>query len=71
MGDLLKVQSCDVRPISLQHFEEAMDTVQPTVSPGELKRYIDWNTTFGTYKQLELEWNMMDMMNMMKNENDL
>ena len=55
MGDLLKVQSCDVRPISLQHFEEAMDTVQPTVSPGELKRYIDWNTTFGTYKQLELE----------------
>ncbi len=53
MGDLLNVKSSDVSAINLVHFEEAMETVQATVSPNELKRYVDWNTSFGTYKQPE------------------
>jgi len=37
------------------HIEEALDAVSATVSTADLRRYIAWNETFGTYRKLQIE----------------
>ena len=37
------------------HILEAIDAVSATVSPADLKKYIEWNSSFGTYRKLEAE----------------
>ena len=51
-GDLRSVQAGDVPPISRVHFEDAFDAVAPSVSPADLQRYIDWNSTFGSFRRM-------------------
>ena len=51
-GDLKNISDSDVPPITLRHFDAAFDTVAPSVSQNDLKRYIDWNTTYGSYRRM-------------------
>ena len=37
------------------HILQALESVSSTVSPQDLKKYILWNSSFGTYKKLEAE----------------
>ena len=43
----------DVPPISMRHFEDALQSVGASVSTSDLDRYIEWNKTFGTYRRME------------------
>lgn len=36
------------------HIEEALNAVSATVSVSDLRRYIEWNESFGTYKKLQI-----------------
>jgi fidgetin-like protein 1 len=36
------------------HIEEALDAVSATVTTADLRRYIEWNETFGTYRKLQI-----------------
>lgn len=51
-GDLLNIAPGDVPPITARHFEEALEAVRPTVSPGDLQRYVDWNASFGSFRRM-------------------
>ena len=50
--DLLHVRASDVPPIQMLHFEDALEAVAPSVSPGDLKRYLDWNAQFGSFRRM-------------------
>jgi SpoVK/Ycf46/Vps4 family AAA+-type ATPase len=52
-GNLHSIRANDVPPISKRHFDEAFDSVAPSVSTSDLKRYIDWNATFGSFRRME------------------
>lgn len=52
-GNLQNVQSKDIPAITMEHFLRAFAAVKPSVSPGDLQRYIDWNNTFGSYRASE------------------
>ena len=52
-GNLTQVRECDVQPITMAHFEEALQGVASSVSQADLQRYIDWNTTYGSYRRME------------------
>ncbi len=52
-GDLSRVERGQIPPISFEHFQEAIATVRSTVPPNELNRYMDWNTQYGSFKQIE------------------
>ena len=45
--------ACEVPPITMKHFEDALQSVGASVSPSDLDRYIEWNSTFGTYRRME------------------
>jgi len=45
---LASIRKEDVRPINTEDFEKSMITVRPSVSPGDLKAYQDWNKTYGS-----------------------
>jgi len=49
----MDIKASDVPPISMEHFQEALQSVGASVSPQDLVRYVDWNTTFGTYRRME------------------
>ncbi len=49
--DLLRIQAADVPPINMTHFEDALEAVAPSVSPGDLQRYLDWNAQFGSFRK--------------------
>ena len=51
-GNLTRVRECDVPPITMGHFEEALQGVASSVSQADLQRYIDWNTTYGSYRRM-------------------
>ena len=51
-GDLSKVTNANMPLIEMRHFEIARENVQPSVSPGDLDRYMIWNAQFGTYKNI-------------------
>ena len=52
-GGLSRVQLNDMPSINKRHFEEALEAVAPSVSVSDLKRYVDWNGTYGTYRKME------------------
>ena len=53
IGGVENLRESEVPSISAQHFLEARREVSASVSPEDLKRYIDWNSQFGTYRRLE------------------
>jgi SpoVK/Ycf46/Vps4 family AAA+-type ATPase len=50
-GDLKQIKSGDMQSIQMSHFTDALERVQPSVTTGDLERYLQWNATFGTYKE--------------------
>ncbi|KAL1451939.1 hypothetical protein WDU94_006268 [Cyamophila willieti] len=46
--DLSKIDALDVRPISIEDFRDALNTVRPSVCQADLKIYQEWNQTFGS-----------------------
>uniref|UniRef100_A0A8D8T2S0 Fidgetin-like protein 1 n=1 Tax=Cacopsylla melanoneura TaxID=428564 RepID=A0A8D8T2S0_9HEMI len=46
--DLSKIDALDVRPIKVEDFRDALNTVRPSVCQADLKIYQDWNQTFGS-----------------------
>lgn len=46
--DIKSVSVDQVRPISLGDFEKAFSQVRASVSPKDLRLYIDWNAQFGS-----------------------
>jgi SpoVK/Ycf46/Vps4 family AAA+-type ATPase len=52
-GQMESISASEVPSIKVHHFESALKTVQPSVSTGDLKRYLDWNTLFGSYRLVE------------------
>ena len=53
LGMLSSMRVEDVPAINTTHFKEALELVTPSVSQGDLVRYIDWNTLFGSYRRIE------------------
>lgn len=51
-GDLKNINSADVPPITLKHFDAAFESVAPSVSQNDLQRYIDWNAKYGSYRRM-------------------
>jgi SpoVK/Ycf46/Vps4 family AAA+-type ATPase len=49
-GNLQHVQSRDIPAIAVHHFDGAFSVVKPSVSPGDLQRYVEWNGTYGSYR---------------------
>ncbi|KAJ3021027.1 hypothetical protein HKX48_009346 [Thoreauomyces humboldtii] len=45
---LVSTPAEDIRPISLNDFVTALRVIRPSVSPGSLKQYLDWNKNYGT-----------------------
>lgn len=52
-GGLFSIAAHDLPPISREHFDGALESVMPTVSPGDLLRYVEWNTTYGSFRRME------------------
>ena len=52
-GDLNQIRIQDVPHVTSAHFTEAYETMAPSVSPGDLQRYVDWNTAFGSFRRME------------------
>ncbi|KAM0935885.1 putative microtubule-severing ATPase [Dioscorea sansibarensis] len=46
--EITKLQKEDMRPVTLQDFENALQEVRPSVSSNELNTYEDWNRQFGS-----------------------
>ena len=51
-GSLVNIKASDVPSITKRHFQEAIDGMTPSVSVDDLKRFIDWNIVYGTYKRM-------------------
>ena len=51
-GSLHDIKISDVPSITRSHFQEAIDAMMPSVSQDDLKKYIDWNALYGTYKRM-------------------
>jgi SpoVK/Ycf46/Vps4 family AAA+-type ATPase len=48
---LSEVAAAAIRPVSLKDFQLALRRIRPSVGPGELKRYIDWNAQYGSFPE--------------------
>uniref|UniRef100_A0A7N0US05 AAA+ ATPase domain-containing protein n=1 Tax=Kalanchoe fedtschenkoi TaxID=63787 RepID=A0A7N0US05_KALFE len=46
--EITKLRKEDMRPVTLQDFENALREVRPSVSPNELHTYENWNKQFGS-----------------------
>ncbi|KAH7845980.1 hypothetical protein Vadar_008300 [Vaccinium darrowii] len=46
--EITKLKKEDMRPVTLQDFEDALQEVRPSVSPNELGTYEEWNKQFGS-----------------------
>ncbi|KAI3520679.1 hypothetical protein L1887_10129 [Cichorium endivia] len=46
--EITKLKKEDMRPVTLQDFEDALKEVRPSVSPNELGQYEVWNNQFGS-----------------------
>ena len=51
-GGLGSIAAQDVPPVSVKHFEAAFESVLPSVSQGDLQRYIDWNKLYGSFRKM-------------------
>lgn len=49
-GRLDQIKAEDVSPVGLKDFHASIQNVQPSVSPSDLKRYIEWNNIYGSYR---------------------
>lgn len=47
LGDITTITAEQVRPILYSDFQEALNTVRPSVSSKDLELYEEWNKTFG------------------------
>lgn len=54
-GNLLAVKSQEVPLIAMSHFTDALEHVRATVGKEELVRYVEWNKTYGSFKNLQIE----------------
>jgi SpoVK/Ycf46/Vps4 family AAA+-type ATPase len=43
----------DVPPIAMGHFLEALETVRPTVAQSDLQKYVDWNSSYGSFRRMD------------------
>ncbi len=48
------ISADEFAPVEWKHIQQALDAVSATVSSADLKRYVDWNAQFGTYRKIEL-----------------
>lgn len=46
--EITKLEKEDMRPVTLQDFENALQEVRPSVSLNELGTYDEWNKQFGS-----------------------
>ena len=44
----LEISVNDVPPISFKHFKKSLKGTRPSVSPGDLTQYVEWDKTYGT-----------------------
>ena len=52
MGDLQSIVAASMPPISLVHFDHALDSVMPSVTASDLHRYVEWNNSFGSFRRM-------------------
>lgn len=52
-GNLQSVAAAHVGAVCKRHFEAALETVAPSVSPHDLTRHLQWNQQFGSFRKLE------------------
>jgi len=52
-GNLHSISLEHMPPITLRHFKDALDSVLPSVSGGDLNRYIEWNNLYGSFRRME------------------
>ena len=52
-GSLSRVTAAAVPAINMIHFEEALSSVAPSVSAGDLEKYVQWNGLYGSYRRME------------------
>ena len=52
-GNLLNIKESDVPPITMKHFDDSLEAVTTSVSSSDLKRYIDWNNIYGSFRKME------------------
>ncbi|KAJ1437215.1 P-loop containing nucleoside triphosphate hydrolase protein [Ochromonadaceae sp. CCMP2298] len=52
MGDLQNIDALAMPPISVLHFAEAVEAVLPSVSSGDLHRYVEWNNSYGSFRRM-------------------
>jgi SpoVK/Ycf46/Vps4 family AAA+-type ATPase len=52
-GNLLNIKESDVPPITMKHFDDSLEAVTTSVSPSDLKRYIEWNNIYGSFRKME------------------
>jgi fidgetin-like protein 1 len=50
---LQSIRDIDVPSIQRIHFDLAFESVMPSVSPSDLKRYLDWNSEYGSFRRTE------------------
>ncbi|KAK1259478.1 Katanin p60 ATPase-containing subunit A1 [Acorus gramineus] len=46
--EITKLKKEDMRPVTIQDFQDALQEVRPSVSPNELSTYEEWNNLFGS-----------------------
>ena len=49
LDDIEHIPAGDVRPVTYEDFQTALQQVKPSVSPQDLGLYIEWNKQFGTW----------------------
>ncbi|CAM9151739.1 unnamed protein product, partial [Phaeothamnion confervicola] len=47
-SDICRIDAANMPPIAPQHFQLAMQSMRPSVSPSEICHYIKWNKEFGS-----------------------
>jgi Vps4 C terminal oligomerisation domain len=52
-GSIADLSEEEAACISYENFVNALDAVAPSVSGKDLLRYVDWNTSFGSYRKVE------------------
>jgi len=48
---LIKLNIKDIPPITVKHFEYALENVLPTVSTDDLLQYKEWNSKYGSFRK--------------------
>ena len=51
----MEIRVDDVPPISYKHFKKSLKGTRPSVAPGDLTQYLEWDKTYGTKRYDEDE----------------